>query len=80
MDCPWRWVSHHPWKYLRRVDVALSALVWVTRWCLLGLKSDFIISKVLSNLVDSVMIVTLQGPGEARFHCDTVGLKRTKVH
>ena len=40
------------------------------------------LSKVFSSLDDSVVIVALQGPGEARGHCDTAGLhgsERTRV-
>ena len=36
------------------------------------------VSKVFSSLGESVMIVTLQGPGEARGHCDTAGPKATR--
>ena len=39
----------------------------------LGHSLDSMPSKVVSTLGDSVMIVTLQGPGEARGHCDTAG-------
>ena len=48
----------------------------------LGHRLDLMLSKVFSGLVDSVMIVTLQGPEEARGHCDTVeprGTMRTIV-
>ena len=36
------------------------------------------LSKVFSSLGDSVMIVTLQSPGEARGHCDTAGPRGTE--
>ena len=39
----------------------------------LGHRLDLMLSKVFSSLGDSVMIVTLQGPGVERGHCDTVG-------
>lgn len=28
-----RWWSHHSWGCFRKLDVALSALVWLTWWC-----------------------------------------------
>ena len=38
-----------------------------------GHRLDSMLSKVFSSLGDSVMIVALQGPGEARGHYDTAG-------
>ena len=46
----------------------------------LGHRLGLMLSKIFSSLDDSVMIVTLQGPGEARSHCDIVGLKGIKVN
>ena len=48
----------------------------------LGHRLDLMLSKLFFSLGDSVMIVTLQGPGEARGHCDTAGpcgTERTRV-
>ena len=42
----------------------------------LGHSLDSMPSKVVSNLDDYVMIVTLQGPGKARGHCATVEPRR----
>ena len=44
----------------------------------LGHRLDLMLSKLFSSLGDPVMIVTLQGPGEARGHCDTAGPRGTE--
>ena len=44
----------------------------------LGHRLDLMLSKVFSSLGDSVMIVTLQGPGDARGHWDSMAPNTTK--
>lgn len=40
MGCPGKWWSHHPWKLKKQLDVALSAVVYLTIQCQCAVVSD----------------------------------------